>query len=131
MTTAKKKFEVAALYFPTLGIESATVRPIDGKKFGLEELQEAVGGAVEMLVPAKRGVTVWANEEGLLLRLQPNPHTSTVANMRVYELNGYPPNWKAAGRLLAVHKSTTMHGASTPTVHEALNAVHAKKAVAQ
>lgn len=47
-----------------------TVTPSVGKKFSLEELQKYVGGFIE-LIPAYTRIPgiVYANEDGLLLRL--------------------------------------------------------------
>jgi len=96
------------------------VQPVDGKKFDYRELQKAVGGLIESIIPNKGRVNldtgrvevtatgpkcsqVWANEEGLLLGLSPNPFTPVFANMEVYRCNGYGPGWRVAGNAIAVY----------------------------
>jgi len=78
--------------------------PEDGKKFRLNELQEAVGGYIELLIS---GIThckqLYCNEEGQLLNLPRNPHTWAVVNAEVYKLNGYKEGfWSVQGDILAV-----------------------------
>lgn len=95
-----KKVERGVLYFPgELGM-AVRVIPANGKKFTYKEQRAAVDGLIESVIPVVRGHQVWANEEGLLLGLPENYHTAEVANMRVYELNGYPKDWKLCGRIL-------------------------------
>ena len=60
------------------------VKPLDSKKFQLSEMQDAIGGLIENVVPLNKRTKLWANEEGFLLRLPPNPHSVTVANLNVH-----------------------------------------------
>ena len=107
MKLVAKKVERGVIWFPTGGVVG--VRPADGAKFSLEELQTAVGGYIEMMVPATRGHRVYVNEEGAIKRLPPNPRTWEFADERVYVglnvgLNGYAQNWMVAGNALEVFK---------------------------
>lgn len=63
---------MATLYL-TSG-EVKTVKPRKGKKFKLDELQEFVGGYIE-IVPGS-GLMAFCNEEGRLLNLPLNPTAS-------------------------------------------------------
>jgi hypothetical protein len=103
---ATKKVERGAIWFPTS--EVVAVRPADGVKFSLEELQTAVGGYIEMIVPVTRGHRVYVNEEGAIKRLPLNPRTWEFADERVYVgLNGYAQNWMVAGGAMEVFKLTS------------------------
>ena len=109
---ATKKVERGAIWFPTS--EVVAVRPADGVKFSLEELQTAVGGYVETMSPATRGHRVYVNEEGTIKRLPPNPRTWEFADERVYVgLNGYAQNWMVAGGALEVFKLDVEKAAKT------------------
>ena len=56
---------------------SAKVTPINGKHFTLEELQEMVGGYIELVhVPNKPSMRLVVNEEGLIRGLPLN-HMAT------------------------------------------------------
>ena len=70
---------MATLYEPS-GVEK-TCRPRNGKKFALEELQELVGGYVEMVsIPGDVGKRVFfVDEEGRLKHLKPNVKASHLA----------------------------------------------------
>lgn len=50
----------------------------------LEKLQEWVGGNIEMAFQGKRR-TCWVNEEGLLLKLPPNPFFAGIVGNVVVE----------------------------------------------
>lgn len=53
--------------------ETQEVKPKNGKEFSLEELQGFVGGYIEKLnVNGKKVKKIIMNEEGLLMKLQPN-----------------------------------------------------------
>ena len=100
---ATKKVERGVIWFPTG--EVVAVRPADGAKFSLEELQTAVGGYVEMMITATRGHRVYVNEEGAIKRLPLNPRTWEFADERVYVgLNGYAQSWMVSGNALEVFK---------------------------
>ena len=106
MKLVAKKVERGVIWFPTG--EVVAVRPADGAKFSLEELQTAVGGYIEMMVPATRGHRVYVNGEGAIKRLPPNPRTWEFADERVYVgLNGYAQNWMVAGGAMEVFKLTS------------------------
>jgi hypothetical protein len=125
--TAVKKVERGVIYFAGAlngksGL-SQRVRPEDGKKFSMKEIQLAVGGYFGCLVPAKRGWTVYCDEEGVLKpHYKPNGHTWTFAKREVYALNGYGANWRVMGNVLAVRKEVE-GGAELPTVTQALKGV--------
>ena len=109
---ATKKVERGVIWFPTS--EVVAVRPADGVKFSLEELQTVVGGYVETMIPATRGHRVYVNEEGTIKRLPPNPRTWEFANERVYvSFNGYAQNWMVAGGALEVFKLDVEKAAKT------------------
>ena len=55
------------------------VRPGDGKRFKLVELQGLVGGYVER-VPFPDGEHLWLNEDGKLLRLPINDRATAAAH---------------------------------------------------
>ena len=118
-----KRVEQGTLY---LGgpLEFVTVIPADGRKFTLKELQHAVGGFVETMIPAQRHTTVYVNEEGALKRLLLNRHTWTFAKKAVYMLNGYAENFCINGNALVVRKVDAnpdpgvIHG--FPTVFQAV-----------
>lgn len=79
------------------------VRPENGKKFDYKELQAAVGGYIESLVSGiKNCKQMYANEEGLINGLPPNPHTQNICNMKVYSMNGYPSYWRVSGNVIAI-----------------------------
>jgi hypothetical protein len=127
--TAAKKVERGVVYFAGSingrNALSQRVRPADGKKFTMKEIQAAVGGYFECLVPAERGWTVYCDEEGgLKPHYQPNGHTWTFAKREVYALNGYPANWRVMGNVLAVRKEYE-GGADLPTVQQAMGGVTA------
>jgi hypothetical protein len=100
-----KKIERGTLYLCGIG-DKLEVVPANGKKFTYEEQAEAVGGYIEMLVPAVQHTLVYANEEGATpyKDLPLNRHTWEFANKRVYLLNGYGENWRARGNILVVRK---------------------------
>ena len=101
-----KKVERGVIWFPTGGV--LAVRPADGVKFSSEELQTAVGGYIETMIPATRGHRVYVNEEGAVKRLPLNPRTWEFADRRVYvDLNGYAQNWMVAGGAMEVFKLTS------------------------
>ena len=107
---ATKKVERGVIWFPTG--EVLAVRPADGVKFSLEELQTAIGGYVETMIPATRGHRVYVNEEGIIIneegavkRLPLNPRTWEFADRRVYvDLNGYAQTWLVAGNAIEVFR---------------------------
>ena len=106
MKLVAKKVERGVIWFPTG--EVVAVRPADGAKFSLEELQTAVGGYIETMIPATRGHRVYVNEEGAIKRLLLNPRTWEFADERVYVgLNGYAQNWMVAGGAMEVFKLTS------------------------
>jgi hypothetical protein len=90
-------------YIYTTDGRTIKVQPENGKKFELKELQKAVGGYIESLIPGIKGCKqLYANEDGISLGLAPNPHTQNVVNMRVYRLNGYGENFRVLGDIIAV-----------------------------
>jgi len=96
------------------------VRPANGKKFDYKELNLAVGGYIESLVSGiKNCRQMYANEEGMLKNLPPNPHTQNICNMKVYAMNGYTPYWRVSGNIISIlsEESTTD---ILPTVSEVL-----------
>ena len=98
-----KKVERGVIWFPTGGV--LAVRPADGVKFSSEELQTAVGGYIETMIPATRGHRVYVNEEGAVKRLPLNPRTWEFADRRVYvDLNGYAQTWLVAGNAIEVFR---------------------------
>jgi hypothetical protein len=79
------------------------IRPAKGGKFSLDEMQAAVGGYIESLVPGIKGCRqMYCNEDGIAKNLPPNPHTWSVVNAKVYRLNEYPSNWRVAGNIIAI-----------------------------
>jgi hypothetical protein len=103
--TAVKKVQRGYI-FKTDG-RTIKVQPENGKKFDFKELQKAVGGYIESLVPGIRNCKqLYANEDGVSLGLAPNPHTQNVVNMRVYRLNGYGENFRVLGDIVAVLSET-------------------------
>lgn len=119
---APKKTEVGTLHFAGPGGPDEKVRPADGRKFSMEEIQKAVGGSFELLVPAERYTTVYANEEGALKGLPPNEHTVEACNMEVYRLNGYGSRWRVVGNILVVEKADASDPRTTalPTVAQVM-----------
>lgn len=96
------------------------VQPINGKKFDYHELQKAVGGYIESLIAGNhRCKRMYCNEEGLLENLPPNPHTWEVVNAKVYDLNGYTPDWRVSGNIIAVLLEEP-NGETLPTIAEAM-----------
>src|ERR1700729_1511938 len=96
------KVERAFLYFGGEPGSVVYVKPAHGKKFDLKELQAAVGGWVQEMIPLVRYTNVWVNEEGAIHRLPPNKHTWDIARREVYALNGYPASWRISGNALVV-----------------------------
>jgi hypothetical protein len=100
----KKKVERGGLFLQGRGGD-VEVRPANGKKFTMEEIQAAVGGYFELIVPAMRHRVVYANESGAVAPgFEENRHTPRFANMTVYALNGYGPSWRVRGDVLEVRK---------------------------
>jgi len=67
------------------------VKPKDGVRFQLDELQKAVQGYIEQVPALDRSTTVWANEESWLQEPvpPPNPHAqSVVAVDKVLTVDG-------------------------------------------
>lgn len=97
-----KKIQYAVVY-ATDG-STREITPKNGRRFEYEELRAAIGGGfLESVLPAdKRCRQMYADEEGLLKRLPPNPHTPQICDMRVYALNGYSPDWRVHGPIVAV-----------------------------
>jgi hypothetical protein len=90
-------------YIYTTDGRTIKVQPENGKKFELKELQKAVGGYIESLIPGIKGCKqMFANEDGISLGLAPNPSTWDVVNPRVYSLNGYSRSWRVQGNIIAV-----------------------------
>lgn len=56
--------------------ETVTVKPKHGDKFTLEELQNVVGGYIQIVPLVKRGEQLICNEEGLRLKLPVNATAS-------------------------------------------------------
>ena len=102
-----------------------TVCPGDGKAFTHYEWAILLGGPAESLIPAQHtGVCqLYANEEGRLRDLPPNPHTRAVCNMAVYALNGYSHNWRVAGNILAIKKIDQAGALSNPDFKSVREAV--------
>lgn len=109
---ANKKIQVGTLYLSG-NRDKLEVKPVDGKKFTLKELQMAVEGYIELMSPAVRGTTVYVNEDGALKRLPPNRHTWEFADKRVYLLNGYTEAFRVAGNALAV-RNVDPHNPNDP-----------------
>jgi len=97
-----QKVERGTLYLAGPNAKAIAVRPVNGKKFTLEEWQTAVGGFVEQMIPAVRFAKVFVNEEGGIKHLPDNGHTWTFANRAVYALNGYELGWRVAGNALKI-----------------------------
>jgi hypothetical protein len=119
-----KKVERGVIYFAGSingrNALSQRVRPADGKKFTNKEIKTVVGGYFQLIAPAERGWTVYADEEGgLKPHYQPNGHTWTFAKREVYLLNGYGADWRVMGNVLAVRKEVE-GGADLPTVQQAM-----------
>ena len=109
---ATKKVERGVIWFPTGGVVG--VRPANGVKFSPEELQTAVGGYIETMIPATRGHRVYVKEEGAIKRLPLNPRTWEFADRRVYvDLNGYAQTWLVAGSAIEVFKLDAEETAKT------------------
>jgi hypothetical protein len=105
MAPNAKKVERGTLYPAGYGTTPIEVRPANGKKFTLNELQEAVGGYIECMQPAVRHTTVYVNEEGAMNGTALNEHTWKIANHRIYvALNGYAESWRVSGNALVVRK---------------------------
>jgi hypothetical protein len=67
-----------AVYIKASG-EISNVAPKDGNKFTLEELQNYVGGYMEMIT-TKDGKKMIMNEEGRINKLKINPQASILTN---------------------------------------------------
>lgn len=83
----KEKKPVEVLYLKTDGTQE-WVKPTDGKKFTLKELQNFVGGLIQF-VPLPSGATLVCNDEGKLEGLEPNK-LATEMWKREYPLEKYP-----------------------------------------
>ncbi|WP_165820563.1 DUF3846 domain-containing protein [Pontibacter virosus] len=82
------------------GVGMTKVKPANGKKFTLKELQKMVGGYIEM-VPNATGefCYVW-NDSGLLLGLEFNPD----ANFHFFLKSGYYRDLGLVGNVAIVEK---------------------------
>jgi len=103
------KVQVGHLYIPNGSFK--VIKPGNGKKFTLEELQKAVGGYLQKLHPGLKGChTMYCDEDGISKRLPPNPHTWSVINANVYERSVWPngskmyprDTWRVLGNILAI-----------------------------
>ena len=81
------KKEKSALLIQADGAEQ-TVKPKDGKKFSLKELQGYVGGLVQF-VPLPDGRTLVCNDEGKLIGLPVN-NVATDLWKKLYPIEKYP-----------------------------------------
>lgn len=96
------------------------VRPMNGKKFELPELQLAVDGYIESVQCGIKGCRqMFANEDGISNRLPDNPYTWEVVNAKVYKANGYPPSWRIAGNIIVI-KSEEPDEYEHPTVTDVI-----------
>ena len=100
-----RKVERGYLYLASATGLPVEVKPVDGKKFTLKELQHAVGGFIENMVPSERFAHVYVNEEGVLKNLPLNKCTWEFADKHVYcHLNGYRSDFLVSGNALVVKK---------------------------
>jgi hypothetical protein len=100
------KVERGTLYIAATN-EAVTVAPLDGKKFMYAEVHDAVGGLVQTMVPARKGDTVYVNEEGRLTGLPLNKRTWEFADKTTYLVHNcflYPPDWLVSGNALRVYR---------------------------
>jgi hypothetical protein len=103
------------------------VRPANGKRFELPELQMALGGYAQCLVPSpsiQHCRQMYCNEDGWQLKLPPNHSTTDVVNSAVYEASGYEAGWQVAGNIFAIvtiEKSDTIY----PTIKQTLRKLEA------
>ena len=76
------------------------VKPEDGKEFSLSELQTAVGGYIESVIPLNKRTKLWVNEEGLLQDVVfLNPHTQEIV-----DLSRYPSRFFLVGNALSTYR---------------------------
>ncbi len=84
---ASKKPERGTLY-RTDG-QVILLKPEDGKNFTLSELQSAVGGYIEPVIPLNKQSKLYVNEEGILNHLPLNGHFRTIVDVSKYYKNFY------------------------------------------
>jgi len=79
--------------------EKKDILPKSGKTFSLEELQEFVGGYIEMLYLEEGKYIMVVNEEGKYMTPQKNEQATRIASGTI------DPEDYIAGNALVVHKS--------------------------
>lgn len=79
--------------------EAVLVKPIDGKEFTTKELQDAVNGWIEMVVPINKRSNLFVNEEGLIHNLPPNGHTESIM-----DLSRYPAGTVIRGNAISTYR---------------------------
>lgn len=95
------KTQVGTIYKTDGSVEK--IYPKKGRKIDYDQLSSAVGGYIESLIPGIKGCRqMFCNEDGLLLKLPPNPHTWNLVKASVYKLNGYPSYWRVSGNIIAI-----------------------------
>ena len=85
--------------------QAILVKPINGKQFSLAELQDAVGGYIEMVRSLDKRTNLYVNEEGgeFLKNLPPNGHTEAIVDMKAYEY-GPNENFVIRGNAIATYR---------------------------
>lgn len=115
---SSKKKQRGTLYLP-----DGTVKlliPKNGKQFTLREMQQAVGGYVEAVVPINKSTNLFANELGAYQDHPANVHTEDILDLSLY-----PKGTFLRGRVLSTYRVTAKEEEEQDkwrvTVDEALN----------
>lgn len=115
---SSKKKQRGTLYLP-----DGTVKlliPKNGRQFTLREMQQAVGGYVEAVIPADKHTNLFANELGSYQNQPANLHTEDILDLSLY-----PKGTFLRGRVLSTYWVTADEEEEQDkwrvTVYEALN----------
>ena len=96
-----KKVQRGTIY--TANKQVIMVKPEDGKRFSLKELQTAVGGYIEPIIPLDSKTKLYVNEEGLIHNLPPNDYTEIIAKTKSYGGFLYPHGLVIRGNAISTY----------------------------
>lgn len=97
MASKIKKLQRGTIYKPDG--QAILVLPKNGKEFDLKELQTAVGGYIERVIPLDKRSNLYVNEEGKIHGLPPNGHTEAIL-----DTSRYPAGEVLVGNVISTYR---------------------------